>query len=333
MAVKSTRRKNKTGVTGRAIFMTLFVLAAALVAAIGLNGTAYRVSFLPSMARVMGYFGFSDAPHVERPEGDAAVNFIDVGQGDCILISTDSKNVLIDCGEEDSSETVIRYLESRGVRRLDYVIATHPHTDHIGGMYKVLSAFSVGTVLLPELGEDMVPISTAYSKMLDVIEKKNIKMRYAKAGEQIRLEGGTYLDFLGPLHDDYDTLNNFSLVTKFTHGRNSFLLTGDVERAGENDLLNAGAAVEATVLKVAHHGSTSSSTPAFLKRVNPQYAVISVGRDNAYGHPMPEVLERLEALDCQLLTTAQYGHIVFMSDGGSLEYYTQSGFERKNIPA
>lgn len=325
MSAKNTKQKSRAGGTVRAVFMSLFVLAAAVLVGICFNGNAYRINFLPTLSQFMGAIGFPEYPRYETTAGDVTVHFIDVGQGDCTLIMTDTVNVLIDCGEEEQADSVIRYIESRGITKLDLVIATHPHSDHIGGMYKILQSFQVGEVLMPELAYDMIPFSNAYSSMIAVMEKKSIPVHYAAAGDTIRLGGGTYLDVLGPLHNDYDTLNNFSVVVKLTHGRNKFLFAADMERASENDMLNTGADVSAAVLKVAHHGSTSSSTAAFLKQVSPRYAVISVGRDNVYGHPTPEVISRLQALECEIITTAGDGNIVFVSDGGTLTWYTESG--------
>lgn len=332
MAVKTESRRKKRGVATDKIFVYVILpIVAMLIIAITLNGTAYRVKFLPTMQQVMGAFGFSEAPLLNLTEGDVAVHFIDVGQGDSILITSDDCNVLIDAGEEDFADNVIRYIESRGISKLDYVIATHPHPDHIGGMYQVIDRFKVGAVIMPELSDEMIPFSSCYADFLKIVREKSIPAHYAVIGESLRIGPGTYLDFLSPIHDDYITLNDFSLVIKLRHGSNHILLMGDAERAAENDMLNAGTALQSSVIKIGHHGSSSSSTPAFLRSVSPMYAVISVGRDNAYGHPTPEVMSRLEAIGCTVLTTAEYGNIVFVSDGSKLGYYTERGDSKKNI--
>lgn len=331
MAVKQTNNKRRGVATDKIFVYVILPIIALIIGTIALNGSLFRIRFLPTMQQVMGAFGFSEAPLLNLEEGDVAIHYIDVGQGDSILISSDAGNVLIDSGEEDYADSVIHYIESRGISKLDYVIATHPHSDHIGGMAKIVSTFKVGEVIMTELSDEMIPFSTSYSDLVNVIKSKNISARYAEIGETVRIGPGTYLDFLGPLHDDYITLNDFSLIIKLRHGANTFLFVGDAERAAENDLLNANVDISAYVTKIGHHGSTSSSTPAFLRRINPRYAVISVGRDNAYGHPTPEVMARLEELECNVLTTAEYGNIVFVSDGAKLSYYTERGDYKVNI--
>ena len=299
--------------------LAAFVLAAVMIA---LNGVAYRVNALPTVRSILRSLGVAKYPQVENAEGDVAVHFIDVGQGDCILIDTGETAVLIDSGEVGCGEGVVEYLDSCGIRKLDYVIATHPHSDHIGGMPEVLAGLSVGQVVFAPLPDSKIPMSKVYEDMLDIIEEKDIPVYDAQPGERLRIGQGTYLDIIAPLHNDYDNLNDFSVVTRLIHGSNTFLFTGDMERASENDVLNSGAVVASNVLKVAHHGSTSSSTSAFLKAVSPQYAVISVGSGNSYGHPKDEVLKRLEDVGAQILRTDELGTIVFVSDGGSISVHT-----------
>ena len=301
------------------------MLAAFVLAAVGiaLNGVAYRVNALPTVRSILRSLGIVKYIQVDSVEGDVTVHFIDVGQGDSILIDTGGTAVLIDSGEIGCGEGVVEYLDSCGIRKLDYVIATHPHSDHIGGMPEVLSSLTVGQVVFPPLPDSKIPMSKVYEDMLDVIEEKNIPVYDAQPGERLRIGQGTYLDIIAPLHNDYDNLNDYSVVTRLIHGSNTFLLTGDMERASENDVLNSGAVVASNVLKVAHHGSTSSSTLAFLKAVSPQYAVISVGDGNSYGHPKSETLEKLEEIGAQVLRTDQLGTIVFVSDGGSVSVHTE----------
>ncbi len=266
-------------------------------------------------------------PVSSEAEGDIVVHYIDVGQGDCSLIVSNTKCVLIDCGEEEYATGVISYLRALGVKKIDYVIATHPHTDHMGGMYHILDAFDIGTVIMPELPDDMMPISINLERMFDVIEKRNINAEYAVAGDILEVGSGAKLEIIAPVHSDYEDINNYSVVTKLVHGVNTFLFTGDIERAAENDILNSRKDIRAKVMKISHHGSTSSSISPFLRQVNPKYAVICVGKDNSYGHPKQEILDRLAAVNAQVITTAEYGDIAFISDGEDISIKVEKNQE------
>lgn len=274
-----------------------------------------------------GIFQWGGSSAASVAEGDLAVHYVDVGQGDCEIILTADSTVLIDSGEERYADSVISYIRSLGVQRLDYVIASHPHEDHIGGMAKILAAFPVGTVIMPELPVNVIPITFCYEQMLAAIESNDIRAVYAVPGREYDVGAGAVLKLLSPLHNDYNGLNNFSVACRLSHGENSFLFTGDIERASESDILNSRAEVASTVLKVAHHGSTSSSTPAFIKKVSPRYAVIEAGLDNSYGHPTETVLERLADVGAEVYCTKDYGDIVFVSDGTSLSIHTEKGTE------
>lgn len=303
--------------------MASAVLAAALF--LFLNENYFHIEGVPAFSQLLQGAGLLKRPNVHVEQDEIAVHFIDVGQGDCALIQTSDKNVLIDCGEESEAGGVISYLRDFGVKRLDYVIATHPHSDHMGGLHRILSELETGEVIMPEIPEDMTPASAFYEKALDVIEQKNIGAFYAIQGQSFQLCSGTTLEILGPLGSDYGDLNDFSVVARVVSGNYSFLFTGDMESASEQRLMEYWINVSADVLKVAHHGSSSSSTSAFLKRVAPEYAVISAGEGNSYGHPTGEVLERLKALGCEILVTMDEGDIVFVTDGNELTYVTTNG--------
>lgn len=321
------RRKNRKNVAAVRSVVISCTLILILVAAVFffLNENVFHLSGVPTSADVIRWLDVGRESYVELDGGEAAVHYIDVGQGDCQLIVTEDCTVLIDAGEEKYVGTILGYLQRQGITRLDYVIGTHPHSDHIGGLSGVLQEMEVGELLMPELPQEMIPITSCYENLLDVIEEKQINARFAVQGDVITLGEGTYLQVLAPLHDDYEDLNNYSVVTRLIHGENTFLFTGDAERASENDILNNGCYIDSRVMKIAHHGSTSSSTLAFLATVSPEYAVISVGRDNAYGHPMPEVIQRLERIGAEIITTMEYGNIVFISDGKNLEIKTEFG--------
>lgn len=304
-------------------FVAVFVILATALF-FYLNDNFFHIGCVPSTLEIMQAVGLAKTPYTAS-EGEATVHFIDVGQGDCELITVGESTVLIDCGESDYYDNVKSYLTKLGITKLDYVIATHPHSDHMGGMGYVLTDFKVGHFMMPRTSDDMIPSTRVYERMIGALEEKKISASYAKAGDVIELDNGGRLEILAPLHDDYDNLNNYSVTIRFVFGSNSFLLTGDIERAAENDILNSGEDISCDVLKVAHHGSTSSSTMAFLREADPEYAVINVGKDNSYGHPKQEVLDRLDEIGCKYYTTMQYGNIVFASNGQELTLYSSKG--------
>lgn len=300
----------------------LAILTFALI--VFVNEKFIRWDFIPSSADIVHFFGGGGTPYVKPLDDEAAVYFIDVGQGDCELIRTKNCNILIDCGEEENADEVIGFIRYSGVERLDYVIATHPHSDHIGGMYRILESFDVGTVIIPKIPRDIAPNTLFYSKMLNTIKNRGINREYSAAGKIYTLGENASLEIIAPLYDEYEELNNFSVVARLTHGANTFLFTGDAESLAELDILDNGIDVSADVLKVAHHGSAGANSKAYLEKVRPKIAVICVGSDNSYGHPHKDVLKRLAQVGCdEIYTTAADGNVVIISDGASLRVRTE----------
>lgn len=249
---------------------------------------------------------------------DLKVNFIDVGQGDSTLIEKDGHFMLIDAGEKDQGEKVVSYLKDQGVKTLDYVVATHPHSDHIGGMEAVIEAFDVEKVIMPEKEHT----TKTYENLLDAIEKKEIKIAISVPGDTYQL-GGASFQILAPVKDYGDELNNWSVGLRLVNGKNSFLFCGDAEKEAEEDMEASGYELKSDVLKVSHHGSSTSSTQEFIERVNPAYAVISCGKNNDYGHPNKETLERLENQGTEVFRTDQLGTIVAVSNGENISFSEQ----------
>lgn len=241
------------------------------------------------------------------------VSYIDVGQGDSELIECDGKYMLVDAGERDKGNTVVSYLKSRNVAKLDYVIATHPHSDHIGGMTEVLDNFTVGTIIMPKVNTT----TATYTNMLKKIKEKSINAVEPVVGKSYSL-GSARFTIVGPKTYTTEELNNDSVAFRLVYGSNSFLFCGDGEKEEEQDIINSGQTIKSDVYKVSHHGSSSSSTTEFLKRVSPSVAVIEVGKDNSYGHPTEKTLKALSSIGAEVYRTDENGTVVITGDGNKL---------------
>lgn len=258
--------------------------------------------------------------HTVDPNAKLIVHFIDVGQGDCTLLESDDEFVLIDAGERDYGDEVADYINEQGADELKYIIATHPHSDHVGGLRKVIDEIDAENFITVETD----CATNTWTKTLDAVEKHKINYIDAVPGDTYTV-GSASFTILAPLSDSYDGYNSYSVVTKVTCGSISFMLTGDAEKDSEYEMVASGADLKADVLKCGHHGSSTSTTAKFLKAVNPSYAVISCGKNNEYGHPHKETMQKLNALGCQILRTDEMGTIVASTDGVTLSFSTAKG--------
>ena len=248
--------------------------------------------------------------------GMLTVTWLDVGQGDAAVIQCGGQAMLIDGGKPEKSSYIYAWLQQHGLRYLDVIVATHVDADHIGGLSGALNYASVGTAYCPVT----TGTTETFQSFVKYLAQRDKQITVPTAGETFAL-GGAQVQILGPLHRAEDSNDN-SIVLKVSFGATSFLFTGDAERAEEQDLLNAGVNLQSTVLKVGHHGSDTSTSYPFLRAVAPQYAVISVGAGNSYGHPTEAVLSRLRDAGVTTFRTDMQGEITAVSDGQTINFST-----------
>ena len=250
---------------------------------------------------------------VTVPMDGLYVHYIDVGQGDSELVCCNGEYMLIDAGEPDASDAVLEYLDRHGIDKLDYLVCTHGHSDHCGGLDAVVESLGVETVFTSPYADD----SPSYEIFTDAVYDAGLELTVPELGESYRL-GEASFSFIGPL-EDYDNLNDDSLVMRLEYGDTSFLFTGDMTSKAEKDLINDGADLRCDVLKVGHHGSSGSSCYQFLYEAQPGIGVISCEKGNSYGHPHEETLSRLNDADVTVYRTDLEGSIVIFSDGMKVE--------------
>lgn len=253
-------------------------------------------------------------------EGEIRVHFIDVGQGDAILLQSDDNAVLIDGGinRRAITDSLVAYLRDVGVTRLCYVVSTHPHADHVGGLPTILREFEVDHVLMP----DLMHTTNIFAEFLEVIDEKNIPVSMPNRYDENFFSAGIiHMYVVNPGHGPYRAsrdLNDVSIIIRMVHGETAFIFTGDAEIPAERRMLESGVNISADVMLAGHHGSRTSSHPEFVAAINPSIAVISVGEGNTYGHPNDEVLETFAQRNMRVYRTDQLGSIVLVTDGTTI---------------
>lgn len=288
-----------------------------------------------SLTDVQQTIGFTEtAPpsgeNIPEEAKDFAVHVIDVGQGDSILILAGGKSVLIDAGEKEYGEKVVSFLKEKGVAKLDYIIATHPHSDHIGGMAEVVSEVGAEKIIVPRLPDDMVPTTKVYENFLKAVKDGGMKLTAAKAGKvyDIAEIDGLPVTMTVLVPDEgaeFDDLNDYSVCVRIDYNRISWLFTGDLSEDGEKALINSGRNIDVTAYKVGHHGSSSSSSEELLEKVTPRLCVISCGEGNSYGHPHQAAINRLEEYTGSIYRTDLCSTVSVYSDGKKLYVSKQGG--------
>lgn len=241
------------------------------------------------------------------------VHYLDVGQGDSIFIELpNNETMLIDAAESYQSENIINYLKNLNYKKIDYVIGTHPHTDHIGGLKDIINTFEIGKIYMPKV----VSTTKTYESLLMAIKDKNLKINTAKAGTSIIDTDALKINILAPNNSTYTELNNYSVVTKITYGTTKFLFMGDAEKLSENEIKED---VTADVIKIGHHGSNTSSSIDFIKKVNAKYGIISVGLNNKYNLPKEEIITNWENSGTKIYLTSINGTVRASSDGTNIK--------------
>lgn len=253
---------------------------------------------------------------VLKKDSNLKIHYIDVGQADCILIEQNGHYMLIDGGNSDSADTIISYINNLGIKKFDYIIGTHPHEDHIGSLDDVILNFEVEKVLFPK----KISSTKTFENFVNAVKYKNLKLTVPEVGTTYKL-GDTTFKVMAPNSTDYEDINNYSIVIKLMYENTSYIFTGDAEKLSEEEIISKFSdELKCDVLKIAHHGSSSSTSDTFLKLCRPKYAIISLGMDNSYGHPHKVVLDRLKKYGADVYRTDKLGTITLESDGTNISF-------------
>ena len=295
---RKKKRQRRRFIRGLMIFVILVALSLLLT------------YFAPYLEQ---YFG--EEPREPIPVGDGEyieIHIIDVGQGDSILISTSGGYMLIDSGPSLAEQDLKNYLDEMNVEKIEYAVFTHPDADHIGNADMILTDYTVSNVIMP----DHSKTTQVYRNMIEAFNASGAALISPEPSYEFEL-GSMTVTVMGPVEDSYKSTNDYSVVLRLDFGETSFMMTGDAEAIAEQDILEffGAEALDCDVLKVGHHGSTSSTSKAFLEAVTPELAVISCGEGNKYGHPHAETLSKLTAASAEIYRTDEWGSVVIVSDG------------------
>lgn len=260
---------------------------------------------------------------IDQVEGNLILTMINVGQADSFLFVQGDKIALVDCGTRSTGKDVVEYLKNQGITKIDYVFGTHPHDDHMGGMYDVITNFEIGKIILPKIKPQEVTTNW-YLKLMKEITTGNYTLEYVELGTMYAL-GDATMQVIGPIVEPKDNLNNYSTVLKVSFGKMDIIMTGDAEKEVEAAILQTNADLEAEILKVGHHGSDTSSSQAFLEAINPDYALISAKVGNKYNHPTKETMQNLRNQNIKVYRTDECGTVIATITSENVTFNTEPG--------
>ncbi len=282
---------------------------------------------------VVSYFMPEEPVMPETQDGELILTMIDVGQADSFLLVQENMVALVDCGTRSSGDDVVKYLQEQGITRIDYLFGTHPHDDHMGGMYDVITNIEVGKVIIPEVSAEQ-QTAAWYMKLMNELRnggtdktKPNYggyDVEYATLGTVYEL-GDSTIKVIGPMDDYYKNLNNYSTVLKVSFGEMDVIMTGDAEKQVEEQILESDEILDAEILKVGHHGSDTSTSDEFLEAISPQYALISTEIGNKFDHPIKSTMDKLEAMQVEVYRTDENGTVIVTITGTSATFSTEPG--------
>lgn len=295
----------------------LSIVAILIVAVITFGGNI--VEAIPNWDDILTSIGVYEKP--QDVTGKAVVDFLDVGQGDCSVIRSGNCTVVIDTGDTNAGKTITDFLQKNKIKTIDKLVLTHPHADHIGSAIKIIEEFNVKEVMMGDVPDKIVPTTSLYTNLLKTIEREKVKTTITKVGDKFAVgEGMAYV--ISPAKK-YESLNNTSLVIRYVFGETAFLFAADMESKAENDLVNSGVDLSCDVLKVGHHGSSTSTGKKLLTYISPKYSVISCGENNREGFPNDDVMKRLYTYTGNPMITHQTGNIRFITDGKNIDLKTE----------
>ena len=250
--------------------------------------------------------------------GELKIHYINVGQGDSILIQQGDATMLIDAGPD--ANTTANYLKGQGIKKIDVLVGTHPHADHIGGMPSVINKFEINKIYMPRVTHT----SKIFENTMESIKAKGMKISTPHPGDSFKL-GNADCTIIAPNSSSYDNLNNYSIVLRIKFGNTSFIFDGDAEGLSEGEILQKQLDIQSDVIKLGHHGSRTATSQSYLNKVNPKYAVISCGKGNSYGHPHAETMAKLKERNIKVYRTDENGTIICTSDGENIKFSCEPG--------